>query len=74
MRRAPEPMKQLDFGLVILRTAEAIDVALGFAKAMGCPIETTKLSFEFKRIKMRGRELISLANIDRHIHRGNTAY
>ncbi len=69
-----EPMKQLDFGLVILRTAEAIAVALGFAKAMGCPIETTRLSFAFRWTKMRGRELSSWANMDRHIPRGNIAY
>jgi hypothetical protein len=73
-KRAPEPMKQLDFGLVILRTAEAIVVALEFAKAMGCPIETTKLSFAFKWTKMKGRELSSWANIDRHIYRGNIAH
>ncbi len=73
-QRAPEPMKQLDFGLVILRTAEAIAVALGFAKAMGCPIETTGLSFAFRWTKMRGRELSSWANMDRHMHRGNIAH
>ena len=72
--RALEPMKQLDFGLVILRTAEAIAVALGFAKAMGCPIETTRLSFAFRWTKMKGRELSAWANIDRHIPRGNIAH
>jgi hypothetical protein len=72
--RAPEPTKQLDFGLVILRTAEAIAVALGFARAMGCPIETTSISFVFRWTKMKGRELSSWANIDRHIPRGNIAY
>jgi hypothetical protein len=73
-KRAPEPMKQLDFSLVILRTAEIIAVALAFVKAMGCPIETTKLSFAFKWTKMKGRELSSWANMDRHIHRGNIAH
>lgn len=73
-RQAPETMKQLDFGLVILRTAEAIAVALGFAKAMGCPIETTRLSFAFRWTKMRGRELSSWANINRHMPHGNIAY
>ncbi len=73
-KRAPEPMKQLDFGLVILRTAEAIAVALGFAKAMGCSTETTSLSFVFRWTKMKGRELSSWANIDRHMPRGNIAY
>jgi len=73
-KRAPEPMKQLDFGLVILRTAEAIAVALGFARAMGCPIETTSLSFVFRWTKMKGRELSSWANIDRHMYPGNIAY
>lgn len=73
-QRAPEPMKQLDFGLVILQTAEAIAVAIAFVKAMGCLTEATKLSFAFKWTKMRGRELSSWANIDRHIHRGNIAH
>ena len=67
-------MKQLDFGLVILRTAEAIAVALGFARAMGCPIETTSLSFVFRWTKMKDRELSSWANIDRRIAHGNIAY
>ena len=67
-------MKQLDFSLVILRTAEAIAVALGFAKAMGCPIETTRLSFAFRWTKMRGRELSSWANMGRRIARGNISY
>jgi len=73
-QRAPEPMKQLDFGLVILRTAEAIAVALGFAKAMGCPIETTRLSLAFKWTTMKGRELSAWASFDRHIHRGNISH
>jgi hypothetical protein len=72
--RAPEPMKQLDCGLVILRTAEAIAVALGFAKAMGCLVETTSISFAFRWTKMKGRELSSWANMDRHMPRGNFAY
>jgi hypothetical protein len=72
--RAPEPMKQLDFGLVILRTAEAIAVALGFARAMGCPIETTSVAFAFRWTKMKGRELSSWANSGRHVPRGNIAY
>lgn len=56
-------MKQLDFGLVILRPTEAIAVALGFAKAMKCPIETTKLSFFFRWTEMKGRELSSWASV-----------
>jgi hypothetical protein len=71
--RAPEPLKELDFGLVILRTAETIAVALEFGKAMGCPIETTNLSFVFRWTKMKGRELSSWANINRHMPRGYIA-
>jgi len=41
---------------------------------MGCSIETTNLSFVFRWTKMKGRELSSWANIDRHIPRGNIAY
>ena len=67
-------MKQLDFGLVILRTAEAISVALAFARAMGCPVETTSLSFVFRWTTMKGRELSSWANFHRHMPHGNTAY
>jgi hypothetical protein len=72
--QAPEPMTKLDFVLVIIRVAEAIAVALEFAKAMGCSPETTRLSFIFKWTKIKGRELSSWANIDRVIFPGKIAY
>jgi hypothetical protein len=43
----PEPLTQLDFGLPIIRVAETIAVGMAFAKAMGCDVETTTLSFLF---------------------------
>ena len=68
------PMSRLDFGLVILRTAEAIGVGLAFAKAMGCPVETTQLAYVFRWSKLRDRWLASWANPRRTIFRRYQAY
>lgn len=70
----PEPMKVLDFGLPVIRTAEAIAVGIAFAKAMGCVPETTQLAFLFKWSKLRGRKLVSWANPGRHISPRRSAY
>ena len=51
------PFSVLDFGLPILRTAEAIAVGIAFAKAMGCDPEKTLLAFAFRWTKLRGRVL-----------------
>ncbi|MGO9954327.1 MAG: ATP-binding protein, partial [Dissulfurispiraceae bacterium] len=72
--RAPEPMKYLDFGLPIIRSAEAIAVGITFAKAMGCDPENTRLAYAFKWSKLRGRKLSSWANPGRIISHGRSAY
>jgi hypothetical protein len=71
--RSPKPLTQLDFGLPILRTAEAIAVALSFAKAMGCSEERCSLSFMFKWTRLSGRLLTNWAQPNRFIFPGNSA-
>ncbi|MEW6616008.1 MAG: ATP-binding protein [Thermodesulfobacteriota bacterium] len=73
-QRSPEPMKFLDFGLPVIRCAEAIAVGISFAKAMGCDPESTQLAYAFKWSKLRGRELVSWANPGRYISPGRSAY
>lgn len=70
---SPKPLSQLDFGLPILRTAEAIAVALSFAKAMGCSEEKCSLSFMFKWTHLSGRQLTNWAQPNRFIFPGNFA-
>ena len=53
--------KALDAILVVLQTAEAIAVGLSVVKAVGWPIEGTKLGFGFRWTKLSGRELTSWA-------------
>jgi len=72
--QAPEPLTVLDFGLPIIRTAEAIAVGIAFAKAMGCNTEETELAYGFKWSKLWGRKLVSWANPGRYISPGRTAY
>ncbi|MCA3511634.1 MAG: ATP-binding protein [Rhodobacter sp.] len=60
----------LDFGLVILRTAEAIAVGMAFARALGCDPETTVLEFAFRWKGLRGRTLSSWANPSRYLSAG----
>lgn len=71
--RSPKPLTQLDFGLPILRTAEAIAVALSFAKAMGCSEEKCSLSFMFRWTHLSGRQLTNWAQPNRFIFPGNFA-
>jgi Putative DNA-binding domain len=54
-------LQLLDFLLVIARVAEAIGVGLQFARALGCDVETTILSFVFRWKKLKGRRLASWA-------------
>jgi hypothetical protein len=53
----PAPMTVLDGGLVMYRVAEAIAVGIAFAKAMGCDVEKTELSFAFRWSHLHGRIL-----------------
>jgi hypothetical protein len=72
--RAPKPLVALDFGLVTIRTAEAIAVGLAFGKAMGCKPESTILSFAFRWRRLKGRQLTSWANPGRYISPTRSAY
>ena len=73
-QRIPEPMKVLDFGLPIIRCAEAIAVGIAFAKAMGCDSENTQLAYAFKWSNLRDRRLVSWANPGRYVSPGRSAY
>lgn len=73
-QKSLEPLKYFDFGLPVIRSAEALAVGLAFAKAMGCDYEKTSLAFAFKWSKLQGRELVAWANPERYISRGRTAY
>ena len=72
--QAPTPMTVLDFGLPVIRTAEAIAVGIAFAKAMGCVAEETHLAFAFRWKKLRGRQLTSWVQPGRYISPGRSAY
>ncbi|MBI4092469.1 MAG: ATP-binding protein [Candidatus Kerfeldbacteria bacterium] len=72
--RAPKPFTALDFGLSVIRTAEAIAVGIAYAKAMGCDPENTVLAFAFRWTRLRGRELTSWVKPERHISGGRHAY
>lgn len=59
-------LKTVDFGLVVLRVAEAIAVAIAFAKAMECN-EEASIFFAFRWTKLKNRILSSWANPARHL-------
>jgi hypothetical protein len=71
---APEPLTVLDFGLPIVRTAEAIAVGIAFAKAMRCAPEKTLLAFAFRWTRLRGRQISSWAQPSRFLFGGRRAY
>ncbi|MBD2459430.1 ATP-binding protein [Oscillatoria sp. FACHB-1407] len=71
---SPQKLTALDFGLTIIRVAEAIAVGLAFAKAMGCLIEKTSLAFAFKWTRLKGRKLSAWANPRRWIPQHYFAY
>lgn len=73
-RRAPIPLLALDFGLPILRVAEALAVGLAFATAMGCVPEPTTLAYSFKWTRLRGRTLTSWAQPERSLSSYREAY
>jgi hypothetical protein len=72
--QVPSPLTGLDFGLPVIRSAEAIAVGIAFAKAMGCDQEKTDLAFAFRWTKLRGRKLVSWSNPGRYISPGRSAY
>ena len=71
---SPESLSMLDFGLAIIRCAEAIAVGIAFAKAMGCEPEASNLAFAFRWTRLQGRELGSWAQPGRYISPGRHAY
>ena len=72
--KAPKPLTELDVGIAVLRTAEAIAVGIEFAKAMGCPPDDTGLTFAFRWTRLRNRKLTSWADSARYISPGRSAY
>ena len=70
--RAPVPLTGLDFGLTIIRVAEALAVGIAFAQGMGCRDAT--LSFAFRWSELKGRELMSWVSPERYITRGRVAH
>lgn len=72
--RAPTPMTELDFGMAVIRTAEAFAVGIAFARAMGCETTATTLAFAVRWTRLRGRELSSWVKPDRYISPGRKAY
>lgn len=68
--RAPEPGTTLEIVLTTAAVAEAIAVAIEFAKSMGCAPERTSLSFLFSWTGLAGRELSTWEFPERRI-RGN---
>jgi hypothetical protein len=57
-----QPNSLLDPILVILRTAEVIAVGMAFARALGWESESTRLSFDFRWTRLKGRSLDSWSN------------
>jgi hypothetical protein len=72
--RAPKPLAELDFGLPIIRTAEAIAVGLSLSKALGCLSQKCLLAFSFRWKGLHGRELTYWAQPSRYISPGRRAY
>lgn len=66
--RAPEPLSEIDFGLVTLRVAETIAVSRAFARILGASAEQSKLKFGFRWKGLKGRVLSSWANPGRSLH------
>lgn len=57
-----QPLSELDYVLPIIRTTESIAVGIALAKAAGCNVDSTKLSFGFRWTKLHGRKLVSWAD------------
>lgn len=70
----PKAFTALDFGLQILRTAEAIAVGIAFAKAMKCDSSNTILSFAFRWKRLKGRHLSAWAQPGQFMYPGRQAH
>jgi len=73
-QNAPLPNEVFDFGLPVIRCAEAVAVGLAFAKAMDCNPELCHLQFAFRWSGLEGRELSSWAQPSRIISSGRAAH
>lgn len=71
-QRSPEPLKALDFSLIILRIAERLEVGRRIYLGLGAP-PTSQASFMFQINKLRGRTLTSWSNPGRYISPGRVA-
>jgi hypothetical protein len=72
--RGPAPMTEFDFGLPVIRVAEAIGVALAYARALGTSGADAAVLLGFRWTGLQGRELSSWAQPLRHISPGRHAY
>ncbi len=70
--RKPTPRTQLDFGLVILRIAERIEVVKAMLRALDAR-PTSRVFYTFKFDSLRGRTLSNWANPERYISARNAA-
>jgi hypothetical protein len=72
--RGPAPMTEFDFGLPVIRVAEAIGVALAYARAVGTSGAGAAVLLGFRWTGLQGRELSSWAQPLRDISPGRHAY
>lgn len=72
--RGPAPMTEFDFGLPVIRVAEAIGVALAYARALGTSGADAAVLLGFRWTGLQGRELSSWAQPLRDISPGRHAY
>lgn len=70
--KKPKPNTQLDFGLVILRVAERLEVARRMIASLQPPSDT-EVHFAFQFDRLRGRKLTSWANPGRYLSPGQSA-
>jgi hypothetical protein len=66
-------LKTFDFGLTVLRVAEAIAVAIAFAKALGAN-EESSVHFAIRWTKLKNRSLSSWAQPGRHLSISRNAH
>ncbi len=60
MQNPKQPFSVLDYGVPIVRCAEAFAVGIAFSKGMGCESTETNLAFAFRWQNLKGRRLTSL--------------
>jgi hypothetical protein len=72
--RHPAPMTEFDFGLPVIRSAEAVGVSLAYARALGTSGPEAAVLLGFRWTGLQGRELSAWAQPLRHISPGRHAY